>query len=750
MGGLQGSPDLPPNLRQGLSEACWVAQGTARAAVALWEHEGVQDLLKDDKNGEPLIAKIKDNRQDFDKLVAQLEQLKPEGQPTFGRVEGTLDQNSGRIWLELQWEVSGQWWPYFYEPVSKKTLWTKPTGSDVTVMELSDTDLLLGDFLEKVGTLANYGPAFRPSQAPESVQRPSADFGPAALWGTEHTYKVGNEGDESKFEGRVMMIPRGMTESVTTAVQMISNGAFPCPEGFCVVYSASSDGFFMLHRSDMAAAARFKFEPLEEGSFVEQENAPQNLDASMFPKRQGSMMPVQERRAQFAQGGAATQSGGDVGAQESRYGGGEALQLAQGDFVQQNFFSDNAAVGTSFHPSRRQKDLGRAEKMPTRPPGQMPWRTFFQGSVVLVLLWIAGTIWVIIDLDLELKIPYNRNVTVPEAHHEPEKVTTSEPEKAEHFGDFDDSKEGGFASLSAPSVSGSSSWMRSFWRFLAWTQPVPGWGVQEADIFRKKTGLKWGAEIMFDGDWPHAHFRLRDVACHPRLGLSRVLVAERYGVHELTFSPGQETATRPILTECLSQDKAFVAGGLGSMSLSCSTAGDCDVVLFSAAGLGALRCPLPLGAGGQNASEPTRVALHGGEAFRAVAAGENGAAWAVDGEAIVQLGARSPTTNDELVPKMEVARNKQIKHVTRLHALGDDAVMGLDSRGFLYSWALDGSLPRSYVLPHGSTEWTGVCSSGDKVYLAGRHKGGGPASVWRFSAHDGLWAPMPSSTSTKL
>jgi len=82
--------------------------------------------------------------------------------------------------------------------------------------------------------------------------KPSTDAGSpvsGAAWTADQSYRVGSDGSEARFEGRVTLLDKSKVRSVHTAIKQLNDGLISCPEGFCVVYSASSQAFYLIYRN---------------------------------------------------------------------------------------------------------------------------------------------------------------------------------------------------------------------------------------------------------------------------------------------------------------------------------------------------------------------------------------------------------------------------------------------------------------------------------------------------------------------
>jgi len=70
-------------------------------------------------------------------------------------------------------------------------------------------------------------------------------------WDVQQSVWIGKEGDEDRFLGKAQMLvlPKdAMFVSVDQAVDSLNGGVLRCPQDFCIAYSASDRGYFLLHR----------------------------------------------------------------------------------------------------------------------------------------------------------------------------------------------------------------------------------------------------------------------------------------------------------------------------------------------------------------------------------------------------------------------------------------------------------------------------------------------------------------------
>lgn len=350
---------------------------------------------------------------------------------------------------------------------------------------------------------------------------------------------------------------------------------------------------------------------------------------------------------------------------------------------------DSADVAATFDPRAASSTnaaggggSGGPDHRARKPPGQLPWRTFRQGSQALIVIWTVGFVWsfcLIFHIELPLK-----PIPAPEA-----------PE--------------------------------ALWKTK--------WG-RRISVSSARGHVK-APELLFSGSGPHTHFNPRGVSCHAAWGPT-ILIHERYAVHMLRLEADPDVqlwraaanATfEPALTECLRHAGEFQAEGIISLSLECAAVvggggdGDsghrCHAVLLGAGGRRAALCDLG------KAVEPAWLTIHGGP-WRALAGGAN-SSWALAGPTLVQLQARLGGT-DQLLPQLEMS--KAAANTTQLHALPSGAaVLGLEARGRLNAWFTDGSPQLAWQLPS-NVRWAGVCSTDTALYFVGLSRFGGELTIW--------------------
>lgn len=67
-------------------------------------------------------------------------------------------------------------------------------------------------------------------------------------WSMNQALWVGSEAAADRLVGKVRFLDKILTTSVTAAIDALNQGIVQCPENFCMVFSSSSKGFFLLHR----------------------------------------------------------------------------------------------------------------------------------------------------------------------------------------------------------------------------------------------------------------------------------------------------------------------------------------------------------------------------------------------------------------------------------------------------------------------------------------------------------------------
>jgi len=355
----------------------------------------------------------------------------------------------------------------------------------------------------------------------------------------------------------------------------------------------------------------------------------------------------------------------------------QGLQLANHSPLEQRFMNASS-FQPNVHPNRRIR--ATATGQPRRPPGEVPCRTFCQGSIVLVLVWSVGLIWNTFNafnMDIPLVYP---NGTHPHS--------------------------------------------------LAFTQA----GALGLDVF-------------FASDWPHAFFSPTGLACHSEMG-DRLLIAERYGVHELSLQAPQREPSqfRPALEECLASEPAFHAAGIDDISIQCDPEDGtpvCFAFLLSVGHQHVLQCPLGVFSGSTIIHLPE---LH---SWRAFATGLNvHSFWGLTSKGILELQRRqrASKTAEELVA-LSIAAQSDLD-MAKLHVVNNNAgsasyLLAMDGAGSIRAWPLQ-SRDQQRV-PAISTQegprdarWVGMCSTDDALYTIGESRSEYGAKLRRRPLQDVL------------
>jgi len=416
--------------------------------------------------------------------------------------------------------------------------------------------------------------------------------------------------------------------------------------------------------------------PRDSKSLLSRTSTCEPFDSTVISSQSSTLAPTGDSTSgePARAAGEDTTTGGRGSQQPSSLERNEVLQSSAGAAARLHQESVNPNRVPTFGATRHRK-----------PPGQLPWNTFWGGSCALLLVWVMSTIWTICSLWFGLSVPL-----VP------------------------------LGNMLAPDQ----------------LEPV----------------------LVETGSWPHHFFTPRGLACHPDLG-PILLVAERYGVLELRMDAIDNEPPvphpQPDVARCLRNDLDFAAGGLSSISLECypliedplasssltprqESGSQCSVLLVSAAGKGAMRCPLvhygdlSSATGFKQAHDADGPAsqnmkVYGGP-WRQLVAGNEGKFWALGEESLVQLGLRSGTTS-ELVPWHE-SEEAEASSTTHLHAFLDKAVIGLQVDGKLHAWSQSKRLTKKWILPQ-DVKWSGICTTSDSMYLVGAFEGSEAASVWK-------------------
>jgi hypothetical protein len=147
----------------------------------------------------------------------------------------------------------------------------------------------------------------------------------------------------------------------------------------------------------------------------------------------------------------------------------------------------------------------------------MPWRTFYQGGLVLVAMWFLGMVCCLLDVIFDVRIPI--------------KPISPAEQSVVHDLQYQLSR------------------------------------VEDSKLVP-----------VFTGQWPQDRFYPKDAACHPQLG-NKVFVAEKYSVYTLELDD-PEVKPKRALVRCLSEVPSFLVGGIQSISIQCNRSTGCSAVLF--------------------------------------------------------------------------------------------------------------------------------------------------------------------------
>jgi serine/threonine protein kinase len=85
-------------------------------------------------------------------------------------------------------------------------------------------------------------------------------------WSVTQTFRVCGVGEESVFLGQARLLDRHTITSVSMAVEHLNYGMLSCPEGFCIVWSASNRFYYILFRPELKDFAYSKFKSRDEES----------------------------------------------------------------------------------------------------------------------------------------------------------------------------------------------------------------------------------------------------------------------------------------------------------------------------------------------------------------------------------------------------------------------------------------------------------------------------------------------------
>merc|ERR1712194_815403 len=292
-----------------------------------------------------------------------------------------------------------------------------------------------------------------------------------------------------------------------------------------------------------------------------------------------------------------------------------------------------------------------------RPPGRLPWTTFRQGTIALLVVWFLGFVWACSNLIFQLDIP----------------LKPVEPE-------FSGMSFVGNVYTQAPE--------------LVFAGPAPHAHFHPRGL---ACNAEWGPQFLL----------LERYSAH-------LLRLEGQGnIDGDSWGAATDTALAPVSKDCFSHASSFQAEGVHSAAIECGDQdqkANCRAVFLSAKGSRVLRCGLASGLQREKkASAANATKLHGGP-WRSLALGSSrGPAWGLRDTTLIQLRRRGRT--EDLVPEAEISH---AVNASQLHALGSAAVLGLQAQR-LHAWFADGKSKLSWHLPPG--RWKGVCATRRSLYL---------------------------------
>lgn len=380
--------------------------------------------------------------------------------------------------------------------------------------------------------------------------------------------------------------------------------------------------------------------------------------------------------------------------EQVQFGGREAVRVDPAGRVRGNQsagVSHSAGAGATFHPSTRQ---GAAESVYQRRPGQLPWDTVLQGSLMLISVWLAAfgySVYASI-----YKTDFFGRYEAPAAR---DRLDHASPLRAEPVA-------------------------------------VPEW----PHPFMRPVGLACHAAY---GDTMMLAERYAVHELTLGAGFAPVTVARSRAIAAcLNAVPGaQGRGIAGIDIQCLEPGgncTALVLSADGRSALQC-----------------ALESPaLSVPRATRRSSRP--LALPGG-VWRAAAhasgtATTGSAVWAAGAEAVVLLAPPVGRPAGPLAPRLELARGVEAANITQLVELRGRVLLGLGADGILRAWPLAGGQPIFWQL-QGNVRWGGgLCLTTDEaapyLYLAGLTAGDDRAVT--KAARPGLWRTALPAELTRL
>jgi len=102
-------------------------------------------------------------------------------------------------------------------------------------------------------------PDASPSDGRSSLDEAATGRPEQACWAITQTVRLGSERERDELAGRAKLVDKSTLCSVKSAIDQLNKGTLHCPEGLCVVYSASSLAYFLLFRNDKRDAVHAQF-----------------------------------------------------------------------------------------------------------------------------------------------------------------------------------------------------------------------------------------------------------------------------------------------------------------------------------------------------------------------------------------------------------------------------------------------------------------------------------------------------------
>jgi len=77
----------------------------------------------------------------------------------------------------------------------------------------------------------------------------------ALQWSGRQSVLLGLDGAEARFAGKVRVLDRSIVSSVGKAVEQLNQGILHCPEGYCAVFTAKLQAYYLVFRADKESEA---------------------------------------------------------------------------------------------------------------------------------------------------------------------------------------------------------------------------------------------------------------------------------------------------------------------------------------------------------------------------------------------------------------------------------------------------------------------------------------------------------------